>query len=239
MKIRGLGTLINVIAIILGGIIGTIFSNHLKENIKDTLMSINGISVIVLGLAGSLSKMFIIENNNLNVVKTLMMIVSLSLGAIIGESLRLDLSIEKLAKYLKVKSHNEKDDKFINAFVNASCTVCIGAMAIIGSLEDGINGNYSILVAKALLDLVIIIIMSSSLGKGCTYSAFPVLLFQGFFTLTGYFIGNFLSNEALNNLSLVGNVLIICVGLNLIRDKQIKVINLLPSLIIAIIFAYF
>ena len=108
-------------------------------------------------------------------------------------------------------------------------------MAVVGSIEDGITGDYSILLAKSILDLIIILIMTASLGKGCMFSAIPVGLFQGSITLLAIFLGSFVPAASLENLSLVGNILIFCVGLNLVWDLKIKVANMLPSLVIAML----
>ena len=126
----------------------------------------------------------------------------------------------------------------VMAFVSASCTVCIGAMAVIGSINDGVSGDCSVLIAKAILDAVIICVMTVSQGKGCIFSAVPVAIFQGVITIIAVFAGGFMTDLALSYLSYVGNVLIFCVGLNLIRKKQIRVANLLPSLVIAVAWGF-
>ncbi len=233
---KGLGTIINVVAIILGGIIGLLFKNLMKERYQETILKTSGIAVMFLGISGTLSKMLVIENNALSSIDTLPMIISLALGALIGEIINIDGQMEKFGSWLKTRTGNAKDQDFTNAFVSASLTVCIGAMAIIGALQDGINGDYSVLLAKAILDFIIIILMTSSLGKGCLFSFIPVGLLQGLVTVLAIFISKYVTTEILNSISLVGNILIFCVGLNLIRPKTIRVANLLPSLIIIVIF---
>ncbi len=126
----------------------------------------------------------------------------------------------------------------MDAFVTASLTVCIGAMAIVGSIQDGILGDWSILATKAVLDLIIIMVMSCSLGKGAVFSAIPVGIFQGSITVLAGFIRPLMTDAALNNLSLVGNVLIFCVGINLVWDKKVKVANLLPAIVVAVAAAF-
>ena len=121
----------------------------------------------------------------------------------------------------------------MGAFVTASLTVCIGAMAIVGSIEDGINGNHAILFAKAVLDFVIILIMASSLGKGSVFSAVPVGILQGGVTLLSGLIAPMLTDAAMHNLSTVGSILIFCVGLNLMFGKKVRVGDMLPALIVA------
>ena len=234
---KGLGTIINVLAIIVGGIIGLLFKNVLKERYQETILKATGIAVMFLGISGTISKMLVIQDGSLSSIDTLPMIISLALGAFLGELLNIDHQIEEFGTWLKVHTGNAKDKNFTSAFVSASLTVCIGAMAIIGALQDGINGDYSVLLAKAILDLIIIMIMTSSLGKGCIFSFIPVGIFQGLVTCFAIFISGFVTNAILSSISLVGNILIFCVGLNLLWPNTIRVANLLPSLIFIIILA--
>ena len=161
-----------------------------------------------------------------------------AIGAFVGELLDIEGGFESFGEWLKVKSGNAKDKGFVNAFVTASLTVCIGAMAIVGSLEDGLTGDYSILATKAVLDLIIIMVMSCSLGKGAVFSAIPVAVLQGSITALAGLLRPVMTTAALNNLSLVGNVLIFCVGMNLVWDKRVKVANLLPAIVVAVIAAF-
>lgn len=234
----GLGTIINTAAIILGGIIGLVFKRWLKSNIQQTLTTAVGVCVIFVGIGGALEKMLTIENGALKTSGTMMMIISIALGAFIGELLKIEHGMEKFGEWLKRKTKSENDNSFVGGFVLASLTVCIGAMAIVGSLKDGISGDYSVLTAKAVLDFIIIMLLCASHGKGCVFSAIPVAIFQGLITLLAGFIQPIMTEKALCNISLVGSVLIFCVGLNLIRDKKIKVANLLPSIVFAIIWAF-
>ena len=236
---RGLGTIINVLCIIGGGIVGLLAGDHLKDNVQETVMAITGIAVMVLGLGGAMSQMLTITNGQLSVNGTLMMIVSLALGSAIGEFLKIDQKVQQFGEWLKHKSNSNGDPYFVTGFVTASCTVCIGAMAIIGSIQDGTTGNFSVLLAKGIIDAIIICIMTSTLGKGCIFSAIPVALVQGITTILAFFIGSLLPTQALNNLSYVGSILIFCVGLNTIRTKQIRVANTLPAIVIAIIWGFF
>lgn len=232
---KGLGTIINVVCILLGGLAGTMAGNRLKESVRESLMAITGISVVILGAGGAMSQMLTIVDGKLSSGGTIMMVVSLALGTVIGEMLGIEDKIVRFGEYLKEKSGSSGDQRFVSGFVTASCTVCIGAMAIIGSVQDGISGDYSVLAAKGVIDAILICTMAASQGKGCIYSAIPVGIFQGSFTLLAIFIGDLLSEAALSNLSLVGSVLILCVGLNLVRQKQIRVANALPAVVVAVI----
>jgi uncharacterized membrane protein YqgA involved in biofilm formation len=179
-----------------------------------------------------------VENGVLNTQGTMMMLLSLTIGAILGEWIDLEKRLEQFGDWLKRKTGNSGDTTFIDAFVTASLTVCIGAMAIVGSIQDGILGDYSILATKAVLDLIIITVMTCSLGRGCVFSAIPVAVLQGGITALAGLVKPLMTDAALANLSLVGNVLIFCVGINLVWGKKIRVANLLPAIVLAVIAAF-
>lgn len=233
-----MGTIINVAAIILGGIVGRLFGRFLSERYQDTLNKVCGVSVLFIGIAGALEGMLTIKDNSVVSGKAMMIVVCLALGALLGELLNIEDKFERFGEWLKRKTGNAKDKMFVEGFVTASLTVCIGAMAIVGAIEDGIFGDYSILVTKAILDFIIIIVMTGSMGKGCAFSAIPVGILQGSVTLLAKFIKPVMTEVALANLSLIGSILIFCVGLNLVWGKKIRVANLLPAIILAVILAF-
>lgn len=235
----GLGTIINTAAIILGGIAGGLFGKRLTERYQDTLMKACGLCVIFLGIAGALEKMFTVQNGNIVSGGTMMMIASFAIGSLVGEWINIEHHMNRFGEWLKVKSGNSKDKIFVDAFVTASLTVCVGAMAIVGSIQDGILGDCNTLLMKAILDFVIICVMTASMGKGCAFSAIPVALFQGSITLFARGIEPIMTEPALNNLSLVGSMLIFCVGVNLVWEKKFKVANMLPAIVVAVIWAFF
>lgn len=235
----GLGTIVNVVAIIGGGIIGLVSNKFLKERYQETIVKSIGLAVITMGLGSTFAQMFSVINNNgtysLSTKGIMMMIVSIALGSFIGELINLDGLLERFGDFLKKKTGSSSDAGFVDAFVTASITVCVGAMAIIGSLQDGLYGDYSTLFAKSILDFVIIIMMSASMGKGCLFSFIPVAIIQGLFTLLAIFIEPVMTPEALANLSYVGNILIAGIGINLIWPKTLRVANMLPSIVIAVL----
>ena len=212
----GLGTLINAAAIILGGILGLLFGKLLKERHQDTLCKTCGISVLFIGIAGALEGLLRAEGGSVVSQNGMLCVICLALGALTGELLNIEEGFERFGAWLKIKTGNAKDKQFVDAFVTASLTVCIGAMAIVGAIEDGINGNISILTTKAVLDLIIIMVMTCSLGKGCAFSAIPVIILQGSVTALSVLIRPLLTEAALMNLSAVGSILIFCVGVNLV-----------------------
>ena len=234
----GLGTIINSAAIIVGGVFGHLFGKILNERIQDSLQKASGICVLFIGIAGAMEGMLKLSGSSLSAGRSMLIVASLALGALVGEILNIEHGFERFGEWLKVKTGNAKDKSFVEGFVTASLTVCIGAMAVVGSIKDGISGDYSILVTKAILDLIIITVMTCSLGKGCAFSAIPVAVFQGLITALARLIKPLMTDGALANLSLIGSILIFCVGVNLVWDKRIKVANLIPSLVFAVAIAF-
>ena len=234
----GLGTIINVAGILLGGLLGLCFGKLLKDRHQETLTRVCGVSTLFIGIGGALEGMLSIDGGRIVSGNTMLIVICLSLGALIGEMLNIEAGFERFGQWLKQKTGNAKDPQFVNGFVTASLTVCIGAMAIVGSIEDGIRGDYSILATKAVLDLIIILVMTCSLGKGCIFSAIPVGILQGSVTALATLLRPIMTPAAQSNLSTIGSVLIFCVGLNLVWDKRIRVANLLPAVVLAVIAAF-
>ena len=234
----GLGTIINTGAILAGGLFGALFGRFLSESAQETLTKVCGVSTLFIAMSGAMEKMLTIENGLIVSGGSMLIIGCLAIGAFIGELLDIEGGFERFGQWLKIKSGNAKDKGFVDAFVTASLTVCIGAMAIVGSIQDGLQGDYSILATKAVLDLIIIMVMSCSMGRGCVFSAIPVAVFQGGITALSGLVKPLMTDAALANLSLVGNVLIFCVGINLVWGKKIKVANLLPAIILAVAAAF-
>ena len=214
----GLGTTINTAAVVVGGIIGLLFGKLIPERIQKTLIMCNGICVMFIGVAGAMAKMLTLKDGAFDTQKSLLLVLAMVLGTIVGELINLEKQITRFGDWLK--------------------TVGIGAMAIIGSINDAMFHDYSILIMKAIIDLVTICIMTCTLGKGAVFSAIPVFLFQGIVTVLAKLIMPVMTDLALADLSMVGSVLIFCVGLNLIRDKKIPVANMLPAILFAIGFSF-
>lgn len=234
----GLGTIINVVLIILGGVLGHFFGKLLKPGIQDSLPKTCGVSVLFIGIGGALEGMLSAEGGIITSGRGVFIVVIMLLGSLIGEFLDIEGAFERFGEWLKRKTGNSKDSKFVDGFITASFTVCIGAMAIVGSIEDGINGDYTILLTKSILDLIIIVVMTSSMGKGPVFSFIPVAVLQGSVTLLSRIIEPILTDSAMANLSMIGSILIFCVGINLVWGKKVKVANMLPAVIFAVIFAF-
>ncbi len=229
----GSGTIINMAAIVIGGLLGLGGKQFIKERYQEALMKANGLCVIFIGIAGALQKIIYIDDEKLSTQGTFVLIGSFAIGTLLGEWIDLERHMERFGTWLKEKSGNSNDGGFLDGFLTASFTVCIGAMAIIGSLQDGISGDNTILVTKAILDFLIILIMTTSMGKGCIFAAIPVGIFQGTITLLARVISPFMTDLALDYISMTGSILIFCVGVNLIWKNTFKVANMLPVVLIA------
>lgn len=230
-----LGTILNVLLIIGGGLCGLFCSRLIKPHIQETMIKAMGLCVMFVGIAGTMEQMLSIEDEMLTSGGTMMMVISFAAGSLIGEGLDLEKLIERFGAWIRLKSGNAGDRDFVDAFVTASLTVCIGAMAVVGAIQDGIYGDYSTLLLKGVLDAVIICVMTASMGKGCIFSAVPVALFQGAITLCARLLQPFMTEAALSNLSFTGSMLIFCVGVNLIWERKLKVANMLPAIVIAVL----
>lgn len=228
----GLGTIINTGAIAAGGLCGFCFGRLLTRRIQDTLNMACGVSVLFIGMTGALPYM-LPGADRLAGGGTMLMVLSLALGGLLGELLDLEAKFDRFGEWLKQKSGNAGDSGFLHGFVTASLTVCIGAMAIVGAIQDGISGDWSTLGAKSVLDFLIVMVMTCSLGRGCIFSAVPVFLLEGSITLAASFLKPLFTAQALSYLSFVGSVLIFCVGVNLVWGKKVRVANLLPAVLLA------
>ena len=231
-----LGTIINTGAIVAGGLFGALFGRLIRERHQETLTMACGVGTLFIGIAGALN--YMLHHELLPDGGGMLVVACLALGGLIGEILNIESLFERFGKWIKRRTGNTKDQGFVHGFVTASLTVCIGAMAIMGAIQDGISGDWSMLGAKAILDLIIVMVMTSSLGKGCVFSAVPVFLWEGSLTLLATVIRPVMTDLAMGYLSLVGSVLIFCVGINLIWGKKIRVANLLPAVILAVIAAF-
>ena len=235
----GIGTVVNCIAVLFGGVFGMIFKKSLKERFQETMMKAMGLAVIFIGAAGAIGRFLELSGSENETVHIVLMVCALALGTFLGELINIQALTEKFGSFLKIKSKSEKDSKFIDGFVSASLTICIGAMAVIGPIQDALEHDPSTLFTKAILDCVIVMVMASSMGKGVLFSVFPLAVFQGSITVLAKIIEPLLNSLAVTNISFIGSMLIFCVGVNLFSDKTVvRVANMLPSLIFIVLFSY-
>ena len=227
----GLGTAINIGLIIAGSLCGLAFGRFMKENLKQTLMMVSGIIVLLLGMSGAMQYMLVIVNGTLQTTGPMLMIISMVAGAVIGELIDLNRWITVFGDWVKAKTGNTGDPQFTHAFITASLTFTVGAMGVLGSIQDGLTGNYQTLLLKGILDGIIV--MVSSMGKGALFSFIPVGITQWIITAMAHIAAPLMTPSAIDNLSYVGSILIFCVGIDLIWPGKIRIANLLPAIFVA------
>lgn len=219
------GTIVNAVTIILGALLGNFLKESFSENIKDTVMNGLSLTVMVIGLSMA------IKTQNLLIIT-----LSIVSGGILGELLMIEDRLNQMGQRLE-RRFSKGDGDFTQAFVSASLIYCVGAMAILGAIESGLEGKHSILLVKSILDGVSAIVFSSSLGMGVAFSALPVFIYQGAITLAAAGVKAFLTNNIITEMSATGGILIFAIGLNMLNiNIKIKVGNLLPAIFLAILY---
>lgn len=231
----GLGTIANTVAVILGGGLGLLLKNGIAKRFEKILMQSLGLATMFIGISGTLKYMLVVENGSLSTQGTMLLIFSLVIGCLLGEWLDIESKMETIGVKLKAIARIKNDSRFVDGFVTASLIICVGAMAIVGAMQDGLTGDSSMLIAKSLLDFVIVAVVTATYGIGAAFSAIPIFLYQGIITLIAALFGTVISDGLIAELSFVGNALVFCVGVNLVREKTFRVANMLPALLIPIL----
>lgn len=219
-----LGTIVNSTAIIAGAFIGILLKKGIKEQYTKTIMDGMGLSVVVIGIMGA------IKMDNL-----ILVIASIVAGSIVGEMMDLDKRLENLGNNME-KRFGKGDSNFSKGFIMASLVYCIGAMAILGALESGLAGNHETLYAKSVLDGISAIIFASTLGIGVAFSAVAVFVYQGAITILASSVKDLLTPIVITEMSAVGGILIMAIGVNILGIKKIKIANMLPAIFIPILY---
>lgn len=220
-----LGTIVNAAAIIGGSIVGVLFKGGLPEKMTQTIMRGVGLCVLLIGLSGAL------EGSS----EIMPIIFYIVFGILIGEGIDIEKRLEQLGDRVE-KRFSKRGGGFSKGFVTASLLFCVGAMAIMGSLESGLHGNYEILFSKAILDGIISIVLASTLGIGVLFSAFSVLIYQGAITLLAQSLSGVLTDTVILQMSATGGLLIAALGFNMIMDSKVKVGNMLPAVFLPMLY---
>ena len=232
-----MGTLINAALILVGGVIGLLFKKAVSKEMESSVHKATGVAVLVIGICGVLSSMLKADTTGkITSSGELILVISLTLGTFIGELLKLEERLNKGCKWIEDKF---KMSNFATGFIASTMIYCVGAMAIVGSINDGLLGDSSTLITKGILDGVTSVVLAASLGYGVLFSAIPILLYQGGMTLLAGLLDKVLVGELLSNICMVGYALVMCIGINFLYngDKKIKTVNMLPSLLIPVAYA--
>ena len=232
-----MGTIINTAAVILGALFGMLLKNGIKQRFNDILMSALGLATMFIGASGALAGMLSVnEGGGLSSGGSMLLVISLILGSLAGEALKIEDRLESLGDLLKRKVKAKGDSRFTEGFVTASLVICVGAMAVVGSLNDGLTGDYSTLLVKSALDFVIVLIFASAMGIGVMFSALPLAVYQGAITVFAKLLAPVMTDSLIGNLSYIGSALIFCVGVNLAFGKKFKTGNMLPTLLVPVFY---
>ena len=217
-----IGTLINVAAILVGSLVGISVGSRLSENLRNTVIHGLGLVTSLIGLQMAL------QTQNV-----LVLLAAMLCGGVVGEVLRINEGIDKLGYFLQSKLSKGQASKFSEAFITASLVFCVGPMAILGSIQDGLSGDYSLLTVKSMLDGFASIAFSASLGWGVSFSAVSILLYQGSITLFAGMFDKILTKPMIVEMTATGGLIIVGLGLKLLNLKEIRLANFLPALAIA------
>ncbi len=232
-----MGTLINAVLILLGGTIGLVFKKAVSKEMEYSIHKATGVAVLVIGMCGVLSAMLKTKaDGSISSSGELILVVSLALGTFIGEVLKLEHRLNRGCKWIESKF---KMSNFATGFITSTMIYCIGAMAIVGAINDGLLGDSSTLITKGIIDGITSVVLAASLGYGVLFSAIPILIYQGGMTLLAGLLENVLAGELLSNICMVGYALVMCIGINFLynSDKQIKTVNMLPALLVPVGYA--
>ncbi|MBQ6789413.1 MAG: DUF554 domain-containing protein [Clostridia bacterium] len=237
-----MGTIVNIIAVLAGSIIGMVFKRGISDKLSESLMKALGLATVFIGITGVLSDTVTVIDGRLSVSGVLLMIVSLTVGTLAGEAMRIEERLEGLGEKLKkLKIFASGGERFTEGLVTAFLVFCVGAMSIVGPIKDALYGDASILFTKSVLDLTSSMIFASALGVGVMCAVIPLAVYQGALTLFAGLVEPYLytlgDGRLVSNLSAVGSVLIFGVGINLIFGKRLRVGNMLPALIVPVIYA--
>lgn len=230
-----LGTILNTVAVLAGGVLGMLLKNGIAKRFERILMQALGLATIFIGASGVLKYMLVVENGTISTRGTMLLIFSLVLGCLLGQWLDIEAGMETLGIKLKAAAKIKNDNLFVEGFVTTSLIICVGAMAIVGAMEDGLSGDSSTLTAKAVLDFALVTILASAYGLGPLFSAIPIFVYQGAITVIAALFGAVISQGLIEQLSFVGSSLIFCVGVNLVKEKTFRVANMLPALLIPVV----
>ncbi len=235
----GIGTIVNVLAVLAGGTVGLFIKKGLKDSLQDMIMKVLGISTMFIGASGALCGLLTLKDGALSTKGTMLMIFSLVIGALAGELIRIEDRLDTVGEKLKGLVKSGSNTHFVEGFVTNTLVTCVGAMTIMGAFQDGLNGDPSTLFAKSLLDGVVCIVFTSTMGVGAMFAVIPIAVYQGGLTLLARFIEPYLKPAMVSDMSYIGSVLIFAIGINLAFGKKFKVGNMLPAILVPIIYNLF
>lgn len=230
------GTIVNVATVIAGGLIGMLLKKGIKSEIMDNVMKAEGVAVLIIGMSGVFTNMLSVgEDGKIVESGGLILLISLALGTLIGELIRLDDRINGLGSWVEKRV---KTDGFAKGFVSAFIIFCVGSMSIIGAVNDGLSGDSSVLIVKSALDFITAMVLASAMGIGVVFACVPLFMYQGLISLFASFIKPVIEAypDMMIQFSMVGYAIIMCIGINFIVGPKIKTANLLPAMLVPVLY---
>ena len=221
-----IGTLVNTAAVIVGGTIGLMLKKNMPERVTTIYFQAVGLFTLAIGIS------MVVKMEHILIV-----VGSLAVGSLLGEWMNLEVGVERISKFLK-KRFRIGSDKFSEGLITAFLLFCIGSMTILGTIQEGTGGSSDLLFTKSLMDFFSALLLASAFGFGVIFSAIPLLLFQGALTLLAMYAGSFFTPIIIQGLTSVGGILLIGLGINILEIKKLRIMNMLPALVIVILFLW-
>ncbi|MBQ8002855.1 MAG: DUF554 domain-containing protein [Clostridia bacterium] len=236
----GIGTIVNVLAVVAGSLLDLFCKKIINDKLREGVMSALGLAVFTIGLSGVVTNSITVSENALSSQFTLLMILSIAIGSLIGTLIDIEKRLDDLGNFFQRKfTKNETGSTFAQGFVSASLLFCVGSMAIVGSLNDGISHDPNILYAKSILDGIMAIVFASTLGVGTMMSCLTLVVYQGSITLCASLVAPYLTDAVIAQMGFIGNILIMAIGFNFVYKPKFKVGNMLPAVFIPFIYYLF
>lgn len=233
---HGTGTIVNIILVIIGSAIGLLMKKAIPERLKTSLVQALALATFSIGMMGVITAACSVDGKLLSSNYTIVMVICMALGTFIGELINIEKRLDGMGEFFQKKLSSSPDSTFAQGFVSTSLIFCVGSMAILGSIKDGMEGDPTILITKALLDGTVSIVFASTMGLGVMFSAVTVGLYQGLITACASLLAPYLTPEVIAQMSFVGSILIMGIGLNFLYEPKIKLGNMLPAMFLPLIY---
>lgn len=236
---HGIGTIVNIILVIAGSAIGLLMKKAIPERLKESLTQALALATFSIGMMGVITAACSVDGKLLTSNYTIVMVICMALGTLIGELVNIEKRLDNMGEFFQEKFSSSSNSNFAQGFVSTSLIFCVGSMAILGSINDGLKGDPTILITKGLLDGTVSIVFASTMGIGVMFSAITVGLYQGLITVCASLLSPFLTPEVVAQMSFVGSILIMAIGLNFLYQPKIKLGNMLPAMFLPLIYFIF
>lgn len=233
----GIGTIVNTVLVIIGSLVGLLLKKAIPERLKTSMVQALALATMTIGLTGVINaSSTVIEGGKLSGNYTILMVLSMAVGTFIGELINIDKKLDNMGRFFQRKFAAENGgSSFAQGFVTASLVFCVGSMSILGSLNDGILHDPTILITKSLLDMIMSVVFASTLGIGVMFSIITIIVYQGLITLCASFLSPFLTETVIAQMSFVGSILIMGIGFNFLYEPKLKLANMLPAMFIPLV----